>query len=748
MGKEKQRRSKPDTSPVPAVSAVTKLPFPLPMCLALGSVTLAVYWIAALNGFVNYDDPDYVTSNSHVQRGLTWQNVLWAFGSGHASNWHPLTWLSHMLDWQLFGEHAAGHHLTSVLFHVANTLLLFLVMREMTRAHWRSAFVAALFALHPLHVESVAWVSERKDVLSTFFLFLTLGSYARYVRAKAAGPIVGSPANVRFGLPDSTFYYLSTLLAFTLGLMSKPMLVTVPFLLLLLDYWPLNRLQTRSTPAQESGLGSHQKIKTKSASSLSRHKITPARVAAPSEQRGQSGQALFSSFGPLMIEKAPFFILSITSCVITFVVQRKGGAVSASLSLSQRIANAFVSCARYMGKIFWPVDLSVLYPHPGDWPMWQVVAAAALVIGISIAALLLARRRPYLSIGWFWFLGCLVPVIGLIQVGIQSLADRYTYVPIIGVWIALVWSLYDLFPRSSMRDRLFAVGAGFALLVCAGLTARQIQFWHDSETLFRQAVAVTTRNYLAYNNLGYYLAGRGRVEEALVNYQKAIEINPLYEDALNNIGYAKAGQKKPAEAIPYFEAALRIKSNHVEVHNNLGNALSDLGQLPTAIEHYRFVLRQQPDHADAHNNLGIALAMQGNLDEAMEHFRAAIKFKPNYASAHSNLGNAFAAQHKFTEAIAEYCESLRLNPGDAQAHNNLGNVLAEQNRLDEAIEQYSQALRLNADNPEAEFNLGIALARQGKADEACAHYREAVRLKPDYSAAKQQLESLMTPTRR
>jgi tetratricopeptide (TPR) repeat protein len=710
MLKEKQQPRSPAANPVQIATGTNKLRDGRIMCLALSGATLAVYWLAGLNGFVNYDDPDYVTSNPQVQSGLKWQNLLWAFSTGHASNWHPLTWLSHMLDWQLFGENPAGHHLTSVLFHVVNTLLLFLVLREMTGAHWRSAFIAALFALHPLHVESVAWVSERKDVLSTFFLFLALGAYTRYVRSN------GPRSDRVLRLPESTFYYVSALLLFTLGLMTKPMLVTMPFLLLLLDYWPLGRF---TLPVG----------------------VDVRRLNSLAPERSQSPDV---DCYKLIIEKIPFFVLSIASSVITFLVQRKGGAVSASISFSQRIANAFVSCARYIGKMFWPLDLSVLYPHPGDWPRWQVAGSALLVLAVSVVAMLLVRKRPYVAVGWFWFLGCLIPVIGLIQVGVQSMADRYTYVPIIGLWTALVWWMCDVIPASLARDRGCAIGAGFVLAGCVVVTARQIRFWHDSESLFRRAVAVTSRNYLAYNNLGYYLAGRGQVEEALVNYRKAIEINPVYDDALNNIGYALAGQKKPAEAIPYYEEALRIRPNHVEVHNNLGNALSEIGQIPAAIAHYRFVLREKPDHADAHNNLGIALAMQGKLDEAIEHFHAALKYKPKYASAHSNLGNAYAVQRKFDEAIAEYRESLRLNPRDAQAHNNLGNVLAEQNRLAEAIEQYAEALRLNQNNPEAQFNLGMTLARQGKLEEACTHYREALRLKPDYSAAQQQLSKLMT----
>jgi len=476
--------------------------------------------------------------------------------------------------------------------------------------------------------------------------------------------------------------------------------VTVPFLLLLLDWWPLQRLKF------------------------------------------EHGFRLGNVPGSLLAEKVPFLALSFGSSVVTFLVQQKGGAVSTSLTLVQRLGNALVSYARYLGKTLWPENLSVLYPHPGQWPVWDVAAAGALLVAITATVIVLGRARPYFAVGWFWFLGTLVPVIGLVQVGIQSMADRYTYVPTIGLFIIVAWGASEFVPNVPWRKPILAAASTLALLSCAFVTVHQLQYWRTSEALFRRAVEVTDKNYLAYNNLGYYLAGKGRVDEAMEYYRKALEINPRYEDALNNLGYALAGKKRHAEAIPFYEAALRIRPNQVEVHNNLGNALSEVGRVPEAIEQYNFVLKQQPDHADAHNNLGIALAMQGRLDEALEHFRAAIRFKPDYASAHSNLGNGLAAQHKFDEAIAEYRESLRLNPKDPQAHNNLGNVLAEESRLSEAIPQYLEAIRLNPDNPEAQFNLGIAYARLGKTAEAASHYRETLRLKPDYAAARRQLDAM------
>ena len=683
------------------------------ICLCLGLLTVAVYSPVAWQGFVNYDDSDYVTENRHVLSGLKWGNVVWAFTTGHASNWHPLTWISHMVDCQVFALWGGGHHLVSVGFHIANTLLLFLLLRRMTGALWRSALVAALFALHPLHVESVAWASERKDVLSALFFLLTLGAYGRYADAECQRPQRGSEQGADCGLQTKLHvspFYLLALVFFALGLMSKPMLVTTPFILLLLDYWPLGRLRLAAIRAE------------------------PARLTR------------------LVLEKVPFLALSVASSVVTFKVQRAGGAVSTALTVGERIANAVVSYARYISKAFWPDDLSVLYPHPGHWPLWQVIACAALLVGLCVLVAMLGRGRPYLIVGWLWFLGAMVPVIGLVQVGIQSMADRYTYVPLIGLLIMVVWGIGDLATQrlpQAWRGRTLAIGAAGALAVCTALTVRQVQFWKDTETLFKRAVRVTRNNYLAHNNLGFYYSGKGRKAEAMEEYRLSLQINPAYEEALNNLGYRLAEERKFAEAIPLYEAALRIRPKHAEVNNNLGNALSETGKLDEAIQHYLIALQQNPEHADAHNNLGIALAMKGKLAEAIPHFQAAIRYKPDYASAHSNLGNALAAQHKLDEAIKEYQASLRLKPDDAQAHNNLGNALMEQNRVEEAVRQYGEALRLNPDNnPEAHYNLGLALARQGKRQEAIKQLAEALRVKPDYADAKRELGLLSAPSQR
>jgi len=652
-------------------------------------LSAVVFWPVHAFDYVNYDDGDYVSANPHVQTGLSKANLVWAFTSGHASNWHPLTWLSHQLDWQVFGARPGPQHLVNLWFHCLNAALVFLVLRRMTGAHWPSALVAGLFALHPLRVESVAWISERKDVLSGLFFLLTLGAYAEYVRRRNEPP---SARN------SPWLWYCLALACFALGLMSKPMLVTVPFLLVLLDCWPLGRWQL-----DREGL-----------------------------------RALVR----LALEKVPFLILAAASSIITFVVQRRGGAVSTSISLGERVANALVSYARYLGKTVWPINLSVLYPHPGHWAGWKVAGALALVLLISFTVALQARRRPYLVVGWLWYLGTLVPVIGLVQVGIQSMADRYTYLPCIGLFIMGVWMGAELVSQQAGAEKPATVLASLLIAGLACASRHQVYFWSDSQALFQRAIDVTTDNYLAYNNLGYYLSGKGEAGRAKEYYKKSLAINPLYPDALNNLGFALAGEGDYAQAIPLYEAALRVSPNQPEIHNNLGNALSESGHIPEALEQYLTALRLQPDHAEAHNNLGIALAMQGKLDEALTHFRLALQSKPNYASAHSNLGNALAAQHKLSEAARQYEESLRLNPADPQAHNNLGNVLMEQGKAEDAIAQYEEALRLKADNPEAHFNLAVAFLRANRRNEAAAHFQQVLRLNPANAEARRQLELL------
>lgn len=664
----------------------------LAVCSILLFVTLALYWPTFHFDFVNYDDGEYIQGNTAIQHGLNWPTVLWAFKSGYASNWHPLTWISHSLDCQFYGLKAGGHHLTNVLIHAANAILLFQAFRIMTSALWRSAFVAALFAWHPVHVESVAWVSERKDVLSTFFWMLTLLAYARYV------------TEFKVQSPKSKVWYGVALVCFALGLLSKPMLVTLPFVLLLVDYWPLGRIMD---------LG-----------------------------KSEGNSWSWKRISWLALEKIPFFALAIVSSVVTFLVQRKGGAVSSSISLGARIANALVSYLRYTEKVLWPHNLSVLYPHPGSWPVGWIAGAAAFLIAVSICVVLLGRNRPYLPVGWFWFLGTLVPVIGLVQVGVQSMADRYTYVPAIGLFVMAAWGAAELLSVIPRRNELLGAGGVVILVACLLIAHKQISYWQNGETLFRHVVQVTENNYLAYNNLGFYLENHNQPEEAQTDYEKSLTINPNYEDAQNNLGHILAAKGRYAEAVVHYNIALRIKPSLVEAHNNLGNALSSLGKLDEAIAEYQTALRYKPDDEDAYNNLGIARAMQGKFEEAVQLLSKAVELKPTDAGAQSNLGNALAAQHKLDEAIEHYQIALRLKPGDSQSLNNLANVLTEKGRYDEARENYLAALKINPKNPEANYNLGLLLLRQGKADEAISHFKEAVRLNPDYAEAKRQLELL------
>jgi tetratricopeptide (TPR) repeat protein len=496
-----------------------------------------------------------------------------------------------------------------------------------------------------------------------------------------------------------------------LGLMSKPMVVTLPFVLLLLDIWPLRRF------------------------TVSDFRFTPP-------------------FRKALLDKIPFLLLALISSVVTFIVQRHGGAVSSleSLTIAQRIENTFVAYVLYISKTFWPVKLSILYPHPGQWPWWKIIVCLLVLIAVTVLVLRQLRPRPYLAVGWFWFLGMLIPVIGLVQVGIQCMADRYSYVPMVGLFIAATWAAIE-FVR--VRNVLITASV-IAIAACCVLTPIQVSYWKDSEQLFLHAVAVTDGNYLAYNNLGYYLSNKGQPERAMVFYKKSLEIKPNYDDAHNNLGYCLAAQGKYWDAIEEYKKALGINRNLTEAHNNLGNALSNVNEVDAAIHEYRIAIEESPTHADAHNNLGIALAMKGQFEEAIEHFKLAVKYKDNYASAHSNLGNAYAvqgndlltkgntnaAEARFDLAIAEYKECMRIAPQDPQAHNNLGNVLAQRNKMDEAIAEYLKAIAIKNENPEAHFNLGFAYAKLGKRADAEAEDLTALKQKPTSTDAANQLQML------
>ncbi|MBI3939494.1 MAG: tetratricopeptide repeat protein [Acidobacteria bacterium] len=637
--------------------------------------------------FVLYDDNMNVTGNRQVQEGLSGAGLRWALTTTHGANWHPLTWLSHMLDCQLFGLNPGGHHLTSLLFHLANTVLLFLVLTQTTGALGRSAIVALLFAIHPLHVESVAWVAERKDVLSTFFWMLTLLAYTAYARRPSPGR------------------YLRVAVAFVAGLMSKPMLVTLPFVLLLLDYWPLGRYSLHAAPF---------------------------------------GRQSWTAW-KLIREKIPLFVLSAISSFITIAAQRSWGAVQTleDLSLGARLANVIVSYAKYAQKMTWPAKLAAFYPHPGhSIPLWQVGVALLLLLCATAFILRAAARVPYLAVGWFWYLGTLVPVIGFVQVGGQAMADRYSYVPLIGLFIILAWGATQLVEKRVYGRAMLRASAGVLISALAVCTWFQVGYWRDTATLFDHAIRAVPDNYLAYNNLGYLLAQEGRLDEAIAQYSEALKIRPRYVHAHNNIGAALAAKGRVDEAMEHYAAALQIRPGQTEAHVNVGIELASRGNVNEAIAQFALALRFDPNDAKAHYNLGLVLAGQGRSEEAIAHYLAALRSKPDYAEAHMNLGVALAQAGRLEEAFTHYAQALQLRPGYVDAHINLGIELAGLGKMNEALQHFAEAVRLNPNSSEAHFNLGKAYLYLHNPSRALEHYQVLTQLNPTAAA---ELKKVMEP---
>jgi len=556
-------------------------------CIALLVVVSAVYLQVGDHEFLNYDDDVYVTNNPHVTSGMTGAGIVWAFTSVDEANWHPLTWLSHMVDVELYGLSPRGHHLTNVIIHAASTLLVLFFLLRLTGALWPSAFVAALFALHPLHVESVAWAAERKDVLSAFFWFLTLLIYRE------------------FTVKRKPWLYVLALVTFMLGLMSKPMLVTLPLIMLLLDFWPLDRLSGEQGPGQ---------------------RLPAGRV------------------GALVKEKIPFFLCSLLSAAVTVYAQNKGGAVKAlaEVPLQLRIENAPVAYVTYLGKTLWPHNLAMLYPLPQSIPLWQATGSLLVLLLVSGAAIRAARTYPYLAVGWFWFLVTLVPVVGLVQVGLQAMADRYTYIPLIGLFIMAAWGGRDMTKSLPHREGILALLAAVVIIASAAATFHQVGFWRDSITLYRHTLQATTGNYIIHDNLGLSLERTGDLDAAIREYEEALRINPLYQRSLANLGLALARKGDLDTAIRLYREALRINPAYKEVHNNLGLALARKGNLDAATGEYQEALRISPDYVEAHNNLGIAFARKGNLEAAIGEFQEALRVSPDNVDAYKNLERARA----------------------------------------------------------------------------------------------------------
>ncbi len=674
------------------------------ICLALVVTTAAAYWRVGQFGFLNFDDPEYVTENYHVRAGLTWEGAVHAFTSFQAANWHPLTWLSHMLDCQIFGVAAGPHHIVNVAFHILNSLLLFLLLSALTNSTWRSATAAAMFALHPAHVESVAWIAERKDVLSTWFGLLALWMYTRYVGQTTAGslapggpsgPLAPAPSRQTWFVPRNQNYWVA-FLCFVLSLMSKPMLVTLPWVLLLLDWWPLRRW---------------------------------------TREESQENRSLVVS--RLVLEKWPWFALSGISCALTIAAQNSGGAIvpMAVQPLSARLANSLVSFVRYLGKLIWPTDLNVIYPLPSAWPVSNTVGAAVLLLAATILCLRWARRRAYLPLGWLWFLGTLVPVIGLMQVGGQAMADRYTYFPSIGFFILLVWSAADFFERVRAPKRLIGILTAGWLIGWGVSTARQTCFWSDSVTLFERAVSVTAENAQAQNNLGFSLDDAGRPAEARWRYAAAVRIapdDPLYRKNLG-LALARDGDTNAANvhlqfAIQRYLEMARDRPDSAELFNHIGIALSALGERREATNYYAQAVRNAPLNSIYRNNLGVALARQGNMFGAISQHEEAIRLQPEYAEACNNLGAELVAVGRFDDAVLRIQQALRNKPNYAEAYNNLGGALARMGQDEEAVRNYAEALRLNPNLANAHLNLGLSLVKLGNLEEAVRYFTLAARL--------------------
>jgi len=626
--------------------------------LFLAAITLAAFAQTIRYDFVNFDDDVYVYNAPAVQAGLTIKGIALAFTSPHARNWHPLTTISHMLDCQLYGLKAGGHHATNVVLHTVAALLLFRVLRQMTGAVWKSAIVAALFAIHPLHVESVAWVSERKDVLSAVFFLAMLNAYVHYARA-----------------PSIARYVVVAVLLMG-GLMSKPMLVSSPLILLLLDYWPLRRF--------EQPFSTNGKIRTPGSGHQTR------------------------AIGHLFLEKIPLLVLSAASCVITFILQKRATGAIPPLPFLWRMQNAVATYVIYVWKTFWPTDLAVFYPHPNDTlAIWEILVAIGLLLAMTIAAIVFRRKRPYLFTGWFWYVGMLLPVIGLVQVGEQGHADRYTYLSNVGLFLLVVWLVAEVAAVSRFRSRV-ALAAAVVLigaLACGAFV--QTSYWRNSETLWTHALAVTSNNDVAHNNLGYLCVDRGELDQAISHFEAASSIRSRKQDPHYDVGSAF-------------------------VQMNLADSLARKGLSDEAMVHYEEALRLQPNYADAYYNRGSVLFAEGRIDEAIADWEKALQLQPNDADAHTGLGNAFLRQGLLKEAIAHYERALTLSPQDPHSRNNIAWVLATASDPSirdgaRAVEFAQQAVMLSGGrDPHFIRTLAAAYAESNRFSEAIAAAEQGI----------------------
>ncbi len=642
---------------------------------ALAIVTVVAFAAVRSHEFILYDDAFYVTENARVQQGLTAANLWWGLTALEAGYWHPLTWWSHMLDCEIFGLAAGWHHVTSLVLHVLAAVLLFFALDAMTGALAASAFVAGLFAVHPLHVESVAYIAQRKDVLSGVFWMLTLLAYARYARAPSAAR------------------YAAVFGAFVLGLMAKPMVVTLPFVLLLLDVWPLRR------------------------------------VSIPPRDGAQLRRVL--------MEKLPLLALAALVAVVTTQAATRIGAV-ADLELvpfGHRVANAVLAYATYLGKTVWPASLACFYPYPKRFDTASVACAAVVLLGLTAVALASSRRRPYVTVGWLWYVGTLVPVIGLIQVGQHAMADRYTYVSLIGPFVAVTWYACELVGTDAGRRRALVVLGMLVIALCVVRARAEVAHWRDSLALFEHALAVTEGSTVVHNNLGLAYRDAKRFDDALGQFDAALRIVPTNIDALNHRGLALRDLGRTADAAASLREAIRLAPGEPAAYFNLGETLIQAGDWRGAVGPLEQVIARDPNHAGAHLQLGAASRRLGRLEEATAHARRALVLRPGWPEAEGYLADALGELGRLDEAISHYRNAIAAKPDFVDAHYNLGTVLARRGRIEEAIQEFRAALTLAPDYAEAHNNLGRAFATQGRHAEAIRAYSEAIRLRPDFAVA-------------
>ena len=647
------------------------------VCMFLAALVWIVFGQTVHHGFVNFDDDVYVCKNPKVLEGLRPENIAWAFTHVHSSNWHPLTWLSHILDCQIYGLNPAGPHLTNILLHTATVILLFLVLRGASGGTiWPSAFVAAVFAIHPLRVESVAWIAERKDVLSGLFFMLTIAAYLRYAR-----------------LPWSPMRYGLVIVLFALGLMCKPMLATLPFALLLLDFWPLQRL------------------------TIDGFQLTtrPYRL------------------WPLLKEKIPLLVFSTASSAIALFAQSEA---LSSLPLSTRIGNALVSCVIYLRQMFCPFGLAVFYPHPeSSLPFWKVAGAFLLLLAISAGAIACWRKQPWFLFGWLWYLLMLVPVIGILQVGAQAHADRYTYLPQIGLYVLLTRAVMNLC-AGRRHCRMVLGGLATVILVAFAFCARnQTAYWRNSESLWTHTLTCTTGNLVGHINLGNALLENGNIDDAMAQYQKALQIKPDDPDANVSFGYGLIQKQKLDDAILHFQRALAAKPNYPQAYNDLGNVFAQKGKTDEAIALLQKALQIKPDYAEACYNLANAFFEKGARDEAIVYYQKVLQIRPDYAEACFNLGNTYFQMGQVDDAISYYHKALKIRPNYTRAAYNLATALLQKGDLDKSILCFQKIVERDPNQPEFLYSLASALLRTGRIDQGEIYLQQALQIKPDYPEA-------------